>query len=479
VNPSAPSAKERAGFRQSVATRLLATTSFMALMAAAAVPTPARAGACSTTLGPGNVTACTNAGTLPSITVTDAVASSINNTGTISPGGISLINSQLFGAIEDTGTIAGGITLDAHSTIAAAPSGINIDGTSTFGGGIVNAGLIEPGGGVSNGILVGHSVVSTFTGGITNTGTITVGDVTGQDGIQIDHVVTFIGNVSNSGTISGKETAIALQGNALNSLFSGSIVNSGTLIGVADDAISISAVSTFAGGVTNAGLITAAKTGILVTQVSTFTGGISNAGTGVLSAGKTGIVVNSISSFGGSINNGGSLTASTGPGIVVTKVSLFAGGVVNGGSIVAAKTGIVVGSANNSANNITSFLGGITNSGTITAGALGILLAGGAPGAMVSSFGGGIVNTGRIHATSTGILAKNVSNFSGGIVNSGTISFGAGAGVIIAFGIDVENVSTFAGGITNNGTITAPVGLGIVVVPHRTEPCFRSSPAES
>ena len=86
------------------------------MIAAAAAPTPALAAACNATYNNVTVAGCTNAGSLPELTFTNSSTSySVINTGTISPGGFSLINSTLFGGFQDTGTITGGIVIDAQS----------------------------------------------------------------------------------------------------------------------------------------------------------------------------------------------------------------------------------------------------------------------------------------------------------------------------------------------------------------------------
>jgi hypothetical protein len=59
-------------------------------------PPQAQAGAWTTTLGPGNIVGCTNAGMLSGINISNAtVTTGVVNTGTISPGGVNLTNKEL------------------------------------------------------------------------------------------------------------------------------------------------------------------------------------------------------------------------------------------------------------------------------------------------------------------------------------------------------------------------------------------------
>jgi uncharacterized protein with beta-barrel porin domain len=389
----------------------LATTSLVSLALAAGAPTSALA-QCLSTYSNVTVAGCTNAGTLSQLTFTNSsISSSVLNTGTISPGGFSLINSTLFGGFQDTGTITGGILIDAQSSVLGGVSGLNINSTPTFGGGIVNAGVLTPAGG-QFGIFVDN--LSVFTGGIVNSGTILANSISAGKGIAIDigqfnPVSTFAGGISNSGTISAGVTGISV---ANVSLFSGSIGNSGSLSSITGDAILVSGVGSFTGSIANAGTLNAnAGKGVLVTGVSSFSGGISSSG--AINAGQAGVEVGT---FGGAL--------------------------------------------------VSTFLGGIVNSGTITsANGDGVLVTGFGSASLMPSFGGGIANTGIINGNTNGINLQFVSNFSGGIANTGTIALASTVGPITTPGINVAGVSTFAGGITNSGTITAlgPVGSGILV----------------
>jgi hypothetical protein len=152
---------------------LLATSSLVSLVALGTAQ--GQAASCYTGPFAGGFT---NPGALSCINVINtSFTGNLVNTGTISPGGINVINSTITGSISSSGfvssagVIAGGIKIDANSTIAANITAVKVDNTVTFGGGISNAGTIS---GVNDvGILA--SFVSTFTGGITNTGSLSSG----------------------------------------------------------------------------------------------------------------------------------------------------------------------------------------------------------------------------------------------------------------------------------------------------------------
>jgi uncharacterized protein YhjY with autotransporter beta-barrel domain len=242
-------------------------------------------------------------------------------------------------------------------------------------------------------------------------------------------------------------------------------------------------VSSFSGGISNTGSITAAMPGVAIgiwvggvaqgsqasVTVSNFSGGITNGGA-ISIAGAAGVLV------GGEAALGGSLT-----------ISSFAGGISNSGTISTAGglAGVLVGGVSPAGGPVTisTFSGGISNNGTISAaGALaGIWVGGFSPGGgtvTVSSFAGGISNgnsgtisVGAFGPATAGIQvggdafaasSVTVSSFVGGISNGGTISV-VGGGTFDTAGIQVGGnafsggsvtVSSFAGGISNNGTIS-------------------------
>ena len=284
---------------------LLTTTSIVSIAGGALigiVPAPALA-ACSTNIT-GNVAGCTNSTTITGINIHSAnVSSSINNTGTISPNGISVnTNSTITGSVLDSGTLAGGITIDNTSTISAGSNGIYISGP-TLGGGIKNAGQISA---THSSIRIEN--VSAFSGGLSNSGTINAGA-----GFFSLNVSTFTGGISNSGTISAtKGTAIFADGTAT---FTGGITNSGTITGIA---------------------------GIAVLNITTFQGDIVNAGgTGQISVAADAIGVNNVTTFGGSIINDNAILGQS--GIIIENVGTFSGNISNGGSITASGTAAIRG----------------------------------------------------------------------------------------------------------------------------------------
>ncbi len=448
---------------------LLATTSLVALVAAAPSAAVAQ---CLSTYSNVTVAGCANAGSLPQISFTNsAINSSVSNSGTISPGGVTLTNSQLLGSLTNNGTIAGGIMVDAQSLVAAGVLGIGVFDTATFGGGIVNAGTITPANG-NVGIRVDD--VSLFTGGILNSGTISSSRVLANQGVGINiggfNVAnpgsTFSGGVTNSGTITAGVTGVLVSGI---SLFSGSISNSGTITATTGNGVFITGVSNFTGAIVNSGsgVIRANTDGIEVGlagggQVSTFLGGIVNAGS-ITSSTAGGILVSGVSNtFGGGVVNAGTINSNS-YGINVQTVSNFSGGIANSGTITLASTAGPLTTPGINVAGVSTFAGGITNSGTITSlGPVGsgIMVAGIAAAAdVVSMFSGGITNSGTINATQFGIevgAAPSMSSFSGGITNSGSITANTG----IALGV---RISTFSGAIANSGNITGTGGTAIDV----------------
>jgi uncharacterized protein with beta-barrel porin domain len=395
------------------------------------------------------------------VTVSD-FAGGISNAGTISAG----VNGIMVGGKATTAlssvtisTFAGGITNAGKITaqtgvvvggIAASGGSVTI---GNFGGGITNSaggtitaasfnGIDVGGRAVSGGTLT----VSTFAGGITNSGTISAfvaGIIVGGSASgarSTVKVLNFSGGITNFGTITGDRPILASGG-----IVVGGAAVSGASVTVANFS------GTSGAGISNAGLIVSNfRYGILVggtaeginasVTISTFTGGISNSG--IITAPKAGILV------GGSAFSANS----------TVNIGLFGGGIANSGTITA-KTGIAVGGfATNSASvTISNFSGGISNNGRIVAtgaGAIGILVAGrtfvGGP-VTISTFSGGVSNSGTIQATGVGgvgIDVVQVLTFQNGITNSGLITVGAnGAGIVVG-------ATNFGGNVSNSGTIT-------------------------
>jgi hypothetical protein len=151
-----------------------------------------------------------------------------------------LADSTIQGAIVDSGTIRasgdgihvsggaavlGGIQVASHGVISA-HNGIRVLGATAFGG-ITNSGVISAG---KTGVNIFG--VTTVSGGILNRGAITAAQETGDSGIFVSEVRVFSdssagGGITNTGTISAAFHAISLQAVTT---FAGAIVNSGRLV---------------------------------------------------------------------------------------------------------------------------------------------------------------------------------------------------------------------------------------------------------
>ncbi len=409
----------------------------------------------------------------------------ITTTSPASQTGIKINNSTLTGAVINAGTItatvgsgngivvvsgasvAGGIT--NSGTITAKFNGIEdgVEGfTLTFSAGISNSGKIAAtssflGAGISS------AGVSTFTGGISNSGTITA-----QLGVTLANVSTFSGGIFNSGTIAASALSLGLPigisvdgtghiAGAAPATFAGGITN----IGVVAGGIGVEDFATFTGGISNQSTITSTANGIVVTSISAFTGAVANSG--AISVGNVGIFVgltnfasNGVSTFAGTIANSGAITAKTGISIVDGTIQ---GQIVDTGNVLATGHGILIDAASRitstgTAVTITAptFTGGVSNAGAIsTSGASGIGVG------LTTTFTGGVVNSGAIQARTHAITVAAVSTFAGGISNSGSL---AAINAVLL----VSNVAVFGtnatGGITNSGTITGHTAEGIHVL---------------
>ena len=357
---------------------------------------------------------------------------------------------------------------------------INVQ-NSTVNGSVTNAGagVITPSGGTpptKTGITIDNSTIG---GTISNAGTITMG----ATGIKVDNDATVSAGISNSGTISARIEGIFVGGHSAAtsvSTFAGGISNGGLITVSNNNGIRVDGVSNFAGDITNSGSVSASGGfGIFVgttdaanVGISTFAGNISNSGTissrvqiglwidnvatfignvsnsGTISSGQDAIAVTNVTAFNGGISNSGAiLTPSNWSGIAVQSVLTFSGGITNSGTISVGHFGIFVES-------ISTFLGGITNSGTISAGPTGIAVN------RVSTFVGNISNSGTISSGNNGIVVSGSgiagASFMGGIVNSNTISV-AGSGIV------VEKLTTFAGGVSNSGSIASGLTYSVKV----------------
>jgi uncharacterized protein with beta-barrel porin domain len=431
---------------------LLATSSLVSLVALGTAP--GQAASCYT--GPFGFT---NVGALSCINVINtSFTGNLVNTGTISPGGINVVNSTITGSISSSGlvssagVIAGGIKVDATSTIAANVTAVKVDHTVTFGGGISNAGTISS----VNDVGILASFVSTFTGGITNTGSLSAGS---SPAIALNNLGSFAGGIFNGGALSShSSTGISVLSV---SAFSGGITNISTIT-ARRTGISVSTVSTFSGGISNGGTISSLVFGggINVNTVSIFIGGIANRG--VINTSGSGIRVANVQSFSDGISNGGTITTSSGNAIDIGNVTNFSGGIANTGMVNVAFRGAAL-----ALSNLQTFSGGISNgtAGTLATGsgdAIHIV--------SVSAFSGGITNAGTIRSNQCGnaIHIASVSTFSGGISNGGTLSgapvFGSGSDT--GNGIFIANVSTFLGGIVNTGTVNGQTGIRLSNTPN-------------
>ncbi len=359
------------GVRRAKLPALLASTSVAALLLGGGGPAFAACSDYINTTAPG----CTNSGTISGLIVSNStVTSSINNTGTISPNGIVVENgSVLDAAIQSSGSIAGGISIDKTSSMNAFGQGISVFGPS-FSGDLNNAGTMTVDSGGANSGLLAES--TSFTGNIINTGSMTIGvSSPGSSGvgIQVDNsndLATFAGGISNGGSItvhalndfgSCSSYGIAVLGNQ-NSIapgtpigsFTGGISNGGTINASMSGTganvaagIFVTDVTNFMGGITNSGTVIAAITsgvaqtavGINVNNVTTFTGGITNTATGSVGAQllsgvsgtATGIFVNNVTSFQGDISNAGSITGKIGIQVMNSgPVSVFDSGSILG-----------------------------------------------------------------------------------------------------------------------------------------------------
>jgi len=182
-------------------------------------------------------------------------------------------------------------------------------------------------------------------------------------------------------------------------------------------------ISTFSGGITNSGQITATN------------------GAGILIGGTGNVTVANFS--GGNISNFGTISAKTG---IAIKGTTITGAIVDSGVILGTTHGIFIDgtstiNASHTAISVSgpTFTGGISKAGTLSApGAVGILVSG------VTTFGGGIVNSGLIDPA-TGIAVINVATYADGITN-------AAAGTITA-----TNIGNVAG---VDSRYTDPYGTG-------------------
>ena len=382
----------------------------------------------------------------------------ITNSGVISLNstrvGIGVYNiSTLSGGIVNSGTISGGLFP------------IVVENVSSFTGGVTNSGLID---GWVPGIGIDVVGAGTFAGGILNSGTI----ASAKSGITVANVSAFGGGITNSGSIGVGSGQIAnpQPGTGLYvknvSTFTGTVLNSGT-ISPSGAGVLLQNISTFNGGITNSGLISLGYRGlgIDVESPSVLTGSIVNSGTivgastsgyggfGVVTlAPAIGLQLNGVAVLSGGITNSGSISVA-GAGIFVENSGTIIGSVLNSGTIAA---GAASGTPHTAIaiSGVSAISGGITNTGAITAG-IGIAVSNSGPVSVFDS--GTIVSTG---VSSFGVISiGGVSTFSGGITNAGTVNGNAATLTEGGSGITIVGVSTFSGGITKGVIITTPGGV--------------------
>ncbi len=474
--------------------------------------------------------------------------------------GIDIHATSFLGGVANSGTVSAVATGNANLTFGtlaytngtfhtgASATGIHVHGAvSTFTGGITNSGSVLATANVVPTITFGGGSLATpttavvsnkftaiaraagisenasnFSGGIVNTGkiigtanastTVSGGNINSASiltqgvaqGIQIG------GGQSSGGVSNGVGGTLLANANAeLTGTFGAKIDPSTFTARATATGLAITA-ATFAGGVSNGGLISATATAGVTSSTPVF--GTSN----VFAVHATAVGINiSSSSFLNGITNSGNIIGSAGSGFSLTF----------GTGTVAAPTSAVV------SNNVTavaraaglvasgsSFSGGISNTGTIgglaiATGALSagsvntgsVLLSAGSAGAVFSGaqYSGGLANahgasiigesfadldgtlkgtlvtlTATVGATATGVLITSPSSFGGGISNAGLIEGEAQAGLTVApgsgalmgtsnnFNISAkalginEQSGNFLNGIANSGTVLAIADSG-------------------
>jgi uncharacterized protein with beta-barrel porin domain len=365
--------------------------------------------------------------------------------------------------VVQTSVFSGGITNAGAGKITTANTGIFIEGAATgltFNGNISNAGTITAHKGiVANGTTSGALFhFKNLSGAVINSGTIAAADT----GITVNGASTFTGGVTNTGTVTatagvgilvngrfGAVTA-APGANPAGSTYSGGIVSTGT-IQAGTIGIQLTQVSNFSGGIIS-GSITAAATAISLTQMSVFSGGITTSGT---IEGTNGVLIDThtVLTINGDIVNNGTIVATAGNGIGLNPTAAanaaFNGNVTNNGTVTATGgTAILIHADFNN--------GGLVNNGVLSSSnKFGFA----AIGTNFGSSSLGIVNasTATINGGGLAAIFLDVGTFTGGFTNNGAITAANGDGVLATS----VGVSTYSGGFTNSGTITAKTGVNV------------------
>jgi outer membrane autotransporter protein len=408
------------------------------------------------------------------------LAGGLTNSGTIGAGSTAILvnlDSELLGGIYNSGRISadvagiaisgtdaelwGGIT-NAGTIYAATSAAILLSG-SIYEGGLTNSGHIT-------GQTSAHGIVITggiFDGNLVNNSTGVI-EATGLTDYAIDIVGgTFDGSISNSGTI----IADAASGVAINisgtTDFNGGITNTSTGQISGDAEAILLANATFDGDITNAGIIRSLN-GVGITEnVTAFTGNINNQLGGSIRALDTAINITS-TTFAGNITNAG-LVRSTSVDALVINATTFTGNLTNTGTIDGGDDAIVLTG--------TTFTGNVGNSGTVTASGDAVLLEAGTTqtgnmanaGLIESTNARGIaiegVVTGTITNQAGGVIRGNVDGIevngtvTGGISNAGTI-IGETFAAIDVSGANAGNTITQTAGLIRGGT-GGPVGIAM------------------
>jgi len=359
------------------------------------------------------------------------------------------------GVVFASRTVSGGLTNDVGGVIEGTlgPAVWVTSRTTVFDGGIVNRGTLD---GATDGVLI---EADSFLGGVVNTA---AGEIFGGIGAGLNIASSsFAGGVENAGLIEGSIgivfAANEIYGGLLNDVggsivgrsgaavqvsagtFADGIVNRGSIEGTSDGVVV--GAGSFAGGIANASGATITGNGGAAVRVTsataTFAGGLSNDGS--IEGSQNGVVIESGSFAGDIVNNGG---IEGGEIAFFMNTSLFGGAFTNSGDIAGGATGVslVLGQAT----------GGFTNSGSISGDTgTGVFIDVGTWGSVEAP--ADIVNAsgGSIFGGETGFWLSALNVF-GDFINEGEISGGGSdTGIYIA-------VANYVGDIVNNGAVDAP-----------------------
>ena len=395
------------------------------------------------------------------------------NTGIITTSGISVTNSTITGQDLDSGTLTGGITIDSKSKIVSTKTAISITGPM-FAGGISNAGTVSgatairiinvpaspaasPTPATSSrtawesgcrarrpsrrhqqcGNVLGNSLAGNLRHRrcsirqqhnrrrrhhqfwldrrerhghwrqrcwtiLRRTSTTAAQSPRAAPALRSPTVSSFSGGVTNSGTISAGTTASTSPTSqhfpatfpmpARSSAKTGVAVSSAAALPARSSTPAISWRSMPAFRIDSASKIVDATRTAIAIAGSTFTGGITNAG---LIDPKTGIIVSGVSTYSGDVTNIGTINA-TAIGIKIASVSIFNGNISNSGTI-SGPTGIAISGS--------TIHGQIADSGNILASTRGIA----------------IDSASTITTAGASAISITGSTFTGGISNAGTL----------------------------------------------------------